>query len=309
MTGPVLQLAANTCFGAKHWPDVSRWLPVVQAWQLEAVQFSLDLLDPLQPAALALAAETAAACAAAGVQIQSTFTGGQAYLSSMLLHPDARYRMHAKRWLKAAVRVTAAMGAMGTGGFVGATAADTAKRDQAAMIDEVVGFAGTLGSVARDAGLEYLLIEIMPGEAELPNSPTVARELIERINEASPLPYALCFDLGHTCAPSATDDGEVTTRIYRWLEQLLDLTRCVHLQQTDGHGDRHWPFTCAHAANGGVDPVEILKIIRRSPLPAVDLVLEIAHPPETAATQIAEEWAESVALWQTAIAAAGRGSV
>jgi len=147
----------------------------------------------------------------------------------------------------------------------------------------------------------------MPGETEYPNTPSAARELIERLNQASPLPFALCFDLGHTCAPAATHHGDAATRLYRWLEQLLDLTRCVHLQQTDGYGDRHWPFTKAHAASGVVDPAEVLKIVRRSPLPAVDLVLELGHPPETSSAQTAADWAASVTTWQTALAAGGEG--
>lgn len=65
--------------------------------------------------------------------------------------------------------------------------------------------------------------------------------------------------------------GEITS---------VDLTSVIHLQQTDGKADHHWPFTPEFNRVGCIEPKEVLDVVSSSPLPHVDLVLEILHPSE-----------------------------
>lgn len=303
--GPRLRLAAHTCFAAKRWPEPRDWIPVVQSWGLDAVQFSLDLINPLQPEAAVLAAEAGAACRAAGISVPSSFTGGQAYLSNMLLHPDPRHRAWAQHYFLQAVTISAALGARGTGGFLGALAPLRPPIEREALLGELREFAARLGAHAARAGMEYLLVELMPGPGEVPGTPAEARELLAGFNAVSPVPYRLCFDVGHACSAGSGLAGESPLdTICRWLEELIDITGCVHLQQTDGCGDRHWAFDDDHAEAGIIQPDRVLKSLRLSPLPQLDLILELNHPPEASLEAITRAWASSVDYWRAAMRAA-----
>ena len=308
MTAPRLRLAVNNCFAAKHWPSDGAWLALVWQWGLAAVQFSFDLVDPLQPAAVAIAPSAGEACRDAGIEVLSTFTGGRAYLTNMLLHPSAAHRAWARSWLESAVDLTAAIGSPATGGYLGAFPAGLGQAEREHFGKELVRHGAELGHHAARAGLEYLLVELMPGPGEVPGSPLEARKLLAALNAASPLPYYLCYDLGHACGAAAVCDGVGPANLYRWLEELLDVTRCVHLQQTDGRSDHHWPFSAAYSGVGVVEPDRVLEIVARSPLAEVDLVLELVHPPEAPATVVAEDWAQSVAVWRTALARRGQSA-
>lgn len=296
---PRLQLAVNTCFAGKFWPEPAAWLALVREWELDAVQFSLDLLDPQMPGALELAAQVRRAAAAHDVKIGSTFTGSRAYLGNMLLHPTSHYRSWAADWLRRAVDVTAVLGARATGGHIGAHAAGRSAATPS-LEDELISTAVDLGHRAARAGLEYLMLELMPGPGEVPAGPGQALAMLEWISAGSPVPYYLCLDLGHACGPAARD-GARPDLVYEWLEELGPITRCVHLQQTDGLGDRHWPFTEAHQAQGVIQPGRVLRALRGFRLPEVDLVLELAHPPEATPERVAADWAESVLVWRRAL--------
>ncbi len=300
-----LVLSANTCFANKNWPRPEQWVECVKSWGLRSVQCSLDLLDPLLPDARQLAAEMGRAAEAAGVEIWSTFTGSRAYATNMLGHSDARYRDWARTWLLAAVEVTAAMGARATGGHIAALEASCAVRDASvsegrlapALIRSLAGDCAEIGRRAVDVGLEYLMLEAMPGARELPHTPRDVRDLLGAINEVSPAPFELCYDLGHACGSDLRPDRE---RAYAWLEEMLPFIRCVHLQQTDGLGDRHWPFTEEHTGDGIISPARVLQVLAGSARERIDLVFEIIHPPEAGPEEILADWAESVTAWRTA---------
>jgi len=301
----LFRLAAHTSYAVKHWPEPRDWLALAQDWGLDAVQFSFDLLDPMMTGAAEIATEIRGHAGKAGIELVSTFTGGQAYQSNMLLHPDPRYRAWARDWWVRAVELTARLGAPATGGHFGALPAKLASPDQARLTGSLVDAATEIGDAALTHGLEYLLLELMPGPGELPNSPEGAVELLERLNERSPVPYCLCFDLGHACSPAARSLGPEA--VYGWLERCLPWTRCVHLQQTDGIGDRHWPFGPRYDAGAIIRPREVLSILRDSPLPVVDLVLELGHSPEVGADEVAADWRMSAEVWREAIAQTGAG--
>ena len=60
-------------------------------------------------------------------------------------------------------------------------------------------------------------------------------------------------------------------------------------------------FDQQHDPAGIIDPDRALSEIAASPLPEVDLVLELSHPPEAARSAIERDWAESIARWQRAL--------
>jgi D-erythrulose 1-phosphate 3-epimerase len=296
---PELRLGVNTCFAVKNWPRPADWLEVVASWGIERVQFSMDMLDPFMPGAREAAEEIGTLAAGRGIRIDSTFTGAAAYHSNLLSHPDARYRAHALEWYRGVIQLTAAMGARATGGHMGALSVAEGRSPAVcqARTDGLIESIAALGDEARRCGIECLLWELMPSPFEPPHTPAEALELLDRANERSPVPVRLCYDLGHTCAPGVLSaaDPEV---VYTWLAQLLHVTPMVHLQQTDGLGDRHWPFCGDFERQGIIVPERVRALLAASPLDAVDLVLEILHPPEATPEQILDDWARSIQHWQ-----------
>lgn len=292
-----LHLQVNTCFAVKNWPTAEQWLDLVDGWGISEVQFCLDLLNPCLPDALAIGEEIRKAAEKRKVSICSTFTGTIAYVQNMLLHPDPRYRNDALKWYLKAIELTGVMGAKTTGGHFGAlSSVDELNPIQGGeKVQYLIESFRIFGEAAAKAGLEYLVWELMPSSRELPHTPDEALVLLERANEVSPIPIRLCFDLGHACAHDVYPDDQT---VYLWLEKLLPVTPMVHLQQTDGKGDHHWPFTDEFNALGIIEPSAVKSILSRSPYPTVDLVLEILHPPEASPAKIKNDWAESIAIWR-----------
>ncbi len=300
-----LVLSANTCFANKNWPRPEQWVECVKSWGLRSVQCSLDLLDPLLPDARQLAAEMGRAAEAAGVEIWSTFTGSRAYATNRLGHSDARYRDWARTWLLAAVEVTAAMGARATGGHIAALEASCAVRDASvsegrlapALIRSLAGDCAEIGRRAVDVGLEYLMLEAMPGARELPTRRATSAICWGQSTRSARRLLSCATTWGMRAA--ATSDQTANAPTHGWRE-MLPFIRCVHLQQTDGLGDRHWPFTEEHTGDGIISPARVLQVLAGSARERIDLVFEIIHPPEAGPEEILADWAESVTAWRTA---------
>jgi sugar phosphate isomerase/epimerase len=291
-------LGINNAFAAKHWPQAAEWARiVVDRLGLKSVQFSFDLIDPAWPAeiATALASQVRAAALARDLDIRTTFSGGIAYARPLLAHPDPAARRWAMDWYRSAMHLTAVLGAEATGGHMGTISAvewdDPERRNaiRATLIKSVRSLSGT----AWEQGLKHLLWELMPSPSEIPHTPEEAVEVLREVNEGAAVPVRLAFDLGHCCAYDLPKRGEP----HEWLQRLLPWTPMVHLQQTDGRGDRHWPFSGEHEAAGIIYPRRIVEIARSSPLPRVDLVLEVVHPPEAAPERIVDDLARSVEVW------------
>src|SRR6266446_4277991 len=139
---PRLHLGINTCFAVKRWPEPEQWLGIVKnGLGLHCCQFSLDLVDPLldESATAAYAGAVKAYAEAHGILLHSTFTGLAAYSWSQLLHPDGAMREAAMRWYERAIDFTAHLGALGTGGHIGALSVRDATNDlrKQALIQEL----------------------------------------------------------------------------------------------------------------------------------------------------------------------------
>ena len=294
-----IELGINNSFAAKNWPEPRAWARIVaEELGLCHVQFSFDLLDPTlpEPGLSVLCDEVLAAVESYSLRLRTTFTGSIAYAQNLLAHPNAIFRSQAQQWFEAALDVTGKLGAAGTGGHIGAmSVADYLDPDRRDLVrNGVVEVVRELTQRAAAAGQRYFLWELMPSPRETPHVPAEAIDLLQEVNAGAAVPVMLCFDLGHCCAFDLAVPGDP----HRWLEELLPWTRMVHIQQTDGAGDRHWPFTPEYEKVGIINPQRVVEIARSSPLERVDLVFEIGHSPESEAGRIIDDHKCSVDAWK-----------
>src|SRR6266566_2161591 len=237
---PHLHLGINTCFAVKRWPEPEQWLTIVeQELGLDCCQFSLDLVDPmLDEVATASYANTVRTYAAArGIFLHSTFTGLAAYSWSQLLHPDEAMREAAMRWYERAIDFTAHLGALGTGGHIGALSVRDATNDlrKQALIQELRERLAALSRYAARQGLQFLMFENMAVSREWGHSIEEAYSLISLLAGGG-VPILLCLDVGHPCA---LHTGTASDDYLAWLAHPWPHTPLIHLQQTDRTGDHH----------------------------------------------------------------------
>ena len=300
---PSLTFGLNTCYAVKRWPEPDAWSGFARDLGVRHVQYSFDLLDPLLNGDPAGYADTRRACEANGVEIDSAFTGLIGYSQNSLSHPAAAVRARARTWFEAAIDASVVLGARGLGGHIGAISvrqhADPAARS--AAIDDTVEAVRRLADHAASRGLEFLLWEIMPVAREYPSRLDETQELIARL-DGTAVPVELCLDLGHMCAHGAEGDDRDP---FAWLERLGAHTRCVHLQQTDGVMDRHWPFTAPFNAQGIVRAEQVVDLVTGFDRAEVELMCEPMFAFEASDSDVAAALAETVEFWRPALGRAG----
>jgi len=176
-------------------------------------------------------------------------------------------RTDALNWYANAINVTSRLGVKVTGGHVAALScsdyADTEKRRFMRRI--LIENLQHLSSLAAYKGLELFLWEPMP----------LLRE-----------------------PPCAIDDAKHLLNVYAWLSELASESPVIHLQQTDGKGDRHWPFTEKYNETGIIKPDRVLDAIEKSGAKEVFLALEIIHPFEASETEVLDDLEKSVRYWK-----------
>jgi sugar phosphate isomerase/epimerase len=298
------ELGINGAFAVKRWPEPEAWLGLVaEDLGLRLVQVSCDQIDPRAPGRVRSAAARRLRDMAAryGVRIHSVFAGLAAYSGNLLLHPDPVLRGDGVAWCEEAIALAAEVGARAFGGPLGAMsvrdAADPARREYLAQGElEAIWH---LTRVARDAGLDCLLWEPTPLVREIPSTIAGTRTFLEQANAHAAVPVRLCLDVGHACRVGASGDDADP---YAWISELGADADVLHLQQTDGRLDRHWPFTPETARHGiirGDRIVGALSRVRRD----MALILEIFHPFEAADELVLGDLVESVSYWKAHIGA------
>jgi sugar phosphate isomerase/epimerase len=306
---PRFRLGINTCFAVKRWPRPEDWAAVVRNHLgLDLVELSADLLEGMDvPGERSLAiARTRAALADHGLVAETTFTGLNAFGSNLLMHPEPKRRAAGLGWYRSLVDVSAELGAVATGGHVGTmsvpdwTAADRREARMAALRESLVEIAGH----ARRAGLEFLMLENLPSPREPSTFAWIEDLLTDGDNDH--VPWRLCFDVGHTCTPGATDD-ELDP--YAWPGRFASRIAEVQLQQTDGQGDHHWQFSAARNRAGVIDAAKLLRTLETTMSGDIRLILEIIPPGEQSDDEVLAELKESVDYWRQAIAAHNSGGV
>ena len=127
------------------------------------------------------------------------------------------------------------------------------------------------------------------------NLRSIERELYDKVNRGASVPVGFCIDTGHRCTLS---ESEGDLDIYQWVRELGDLSPVIHLQQTDGKMDRHWPFTPEFNRLGIIEAERLIDEIENSGAKEVILVLEIIHPFEEKEKKVLEELGKSVDYWK-----------
>lgn len=116
------------------------------------------------------------------------------------------------------------------------------------------------------------------------------------MNALAHMPVRLCHDVVHGCLCSGDPRDHDP---YAWLAELGQFSPCIHMQQTDGKGSSHWPFTEMYNRMGVVEPEKVFETIEKSGAKKTVIVFEFffsAHAiPEESAV---ENLKRSVKHWQ-----------
>jgi sugar phosphate isomerase/epimerase len=296
-----LVLGVNNVWATKRFVEPEVWVEIV-ATKLEVgiVQFSFDLLDPENDRATLDESVTAISdsCDRYGVKIQSCLTGVLAYATNLLLHPYPSARQHALEWYRNATVLSRRFGVEVMGGHMGALSRRDYNNPQRreTLISELVDSVVSISRSAKEVNLQTLLWEPMPVPREPPSTMSEAKQLLDRANKNAPIPVRLCIDVGHECNPYSKD--KLDRDPYAWLSELGKDSPCVHLQQTDGVGDRHWPFTETFNKPGIINGEQVIRALDRSGAAETYLYLEVIPPFEQADEQVIEDMKESVEYWK-----------
>jgi sugar phosphate isomerase/epimerase len=299
-----MHLGINNCFAIGRFPEPEQWLRIVTGeLGLSHVQFCYDLLDPVIieedvfrrkcKCIRRLAYEK-------GVVIDTGSTGEVPHKFNALLDPDPGLRRCYLRWYEKMVRAGRFLGVEGSGVYMGTLS----RKDQAeperrkALTEILLEEIAYLTFVAREEGQKYFLWEPMSIPREIPCTIDETKEILDRVNAKSHVPVRLCLDVGHGYigSPDPRDRDP-----YAWLRELGYLSPVIHMQQTDGKGSRHWPFTAEYNRMGVIVPEKVFETVEKSGAPKTVIVFEFffsAHAiPEEG---VMENLKRSVEYWQEA---------
>lgn len=303
------ELGISANFAIKRWADPEDWARIIAGeLGLRIVQFSFDLFDPRShPDSLAAYCHRVRnACEKHGLKLHSTFTGLAIYSHNLLLHPLWEGRRDGVDWFEKAMQMTAALGARGIGGpYGGLDMPSAASEDRRrALMREAEDSLLYLLRQAPRYGIDTFYWEQTPIRREGPVEIEATARHLERINairEPGSAQFALCLDVGHAIAPDAEGSDRDP---YEWLERLAEYAPIIHLQQTDGRYDRHWPFTPEYNSRGIIDGDRVLAALRRAGAADRLLLIEAGHPFEEADDKVLNDLKITVDYWRDALARA-----
>jgi len=273
-----MQIGVNLSFCVKRWVTPQLWAPIVrETLDLDLVQFSFDLIDPMWPDDLLaeLAEELRSTAKQHGLAIHSAFIGLAHYTYNQLLHPNPRVRDAAEAWLRRAYRFARLAGVERVGGPLGAIASrvDGEEAESIAEVDyhDLVARLIRLSAAAKAESLSELYVEPTPLRREWPWTIAQAQRLSADLAGAE-VPWKYCLDWGHATFEPLY--GRYRAGMSPWFKALGDSVGMAHLQQTDFQFDRHWDFT----ETGGVDPAAAAAAQREAGLADRPVFLEVFYP-------------------------------
>lgn len=296
-----VELGVNNTFAIKKWVEPEEWVRViVEEIGLSNIQLSFDLFYPcLKESDISfMCNEINVAIKKYNSKISSTFTGLNVYSQNMLGHPNPIIRKYALDYYVEAIKISSKINAPITGGhFIAFTVKDfNDKKAKEYLIQSFFESLIYLSKVAYNYNLDSLTLEYMATAYELPHTIDEAKKFLEEVNSYSKVPVYLTFDLGHTSAFDL-DTNNKDRDVYHVLENIIPITNIIHLQQSDGLGDRHWPFTPEYNEVGIMKPQRILKLINDNSDHKIDLIFEILHSCELSGDKIIEDYKYSVEYW------------
>ncbi|MHA1230975.1 MAG: sugar phosphate isomerase/epimerase family protein [Candidatus Helarchaeota archaeon] len=296
-----VHLGINTCFAVKRWVEPEEWIKIISDLKLEDCQFSFDLLDPFteEITKSMILNDIITNLDKYRIRVHSCFTGLAAYSYNLLLHPDFGMRMNFLYWYQQAIDMASSLGCRGVGGHVAAYTMKDYKNESRKeyLFNSFIDSLQFLASHAKMSDLDYFLVEPMPLAREPPYDIDGAKKFNEIVNKNNPgVPIVYCIDLGHSCAVACKD--EYSRNPYNWLKELGKISPEIHVQQTDGKADRHWPFTEEYNNKGIIEPTKVLSALEDSGANEVALFLEIIHPFEEDEENVLKDLIESVDYWK-----------
>jgi sugar phosphate isomerase/epimerase len=298
-------LAVNNCFALGRYPEPEEWLRIVRdELGLRNVQFSYDLLDPVIIEEELFREKCCSIKAYADkyqVAIDTAITGEVPHKFNALMDPDPGLRRCYLRWYERMVRGGSLLGAEASGVYLGTMSrkdyADPVRHRYLieVLLEQVVYLTG----IAQSCGQDYFLWEPMSIPREVPCTIDQTKMLIDNVNEHSHLPVRVCLDVGHGYMRSGDPRDSDP---YAWLRELGNRSPIIHMQQTDGKGSRHWPFSEEYNKIGIIKPEKVLEIIEKAGSEKTAIVFEFfysAHaiPDESALDNLKL----SVEYWQRAM--------
>ena len=100
-----------------------------------------------------------------------------------------------------------------------------------------------------------ILIEATPLSTEFPYSPDETVKLMKDLDGKTDIPVRLLIDWGHAMfKPLLKDEADMAF----WLKKCYPFVEAIHIQQTDGVLDRHWPFT-----SEGIVTADLIKTVTK----------------------------------------------
>jgi sugar phosphate isomerase/epimerase len=298
-----LKVGVDLSFAKKRWPLAEEWIGIVKnQLGLKYVEFDTDFLDPLfisEPTWMAIAAETKKLAAENGIEIHNYFTGAMTHCVNLLSHPDERIREDGMRWCREAIKLTTQLGARGIGGHFDTISANDLQNPNRynMLIDNLIKSFKELSKLAKEQGQEFILWEQIYAPCEVPYTIAQSKEFMARINEGAHVPIPLVIDLGHMCCQNFEHNTEDTDP-YEWLKQLGNITSVIHLQQCNGTGSCHWPFTKEYNAKGIIEPRRVIDAINESGAKEMYLFFEIFFSLSQTDQEILDQMKESIEYWQ-----------
>lgn len=298
-------LGVNNCFAIGRYPEPEEWLKVVKnKLGLEHVQFSYDLLDPIIIESKIFDSkckEIKKLADAYSVTLDTGITGEVVHKFNGLLDPDPALRSCYLKWYEKMVRAGALLGVEGAGVYLGTLSNKDNENPERRnyLISVFIEEINYLTKVSKEVGQKYFLLEPMSIPREIPSTIDETKEIIERANKNSYISVRLCLDVGHGYIRSGNKkDGDA----YAWIKELGHLSPVIHMQQTDGKGSRHWPFTEEYNKMGVIEPEKIFETIESTGAKKTIIVFEFfysAHaiPDESALDNLKI----SVEYWQRAL--------
>lgn len=305
-----ITLGINTCFAIGRYPEPEEWMRVVtDELGLSHVQFSFDLVDPVivdWDTVERKCRKIAELARQRGIRIDTATTGEVPHKSNALLDPDPAVRRCYLRWYENLIRASSILGAEGSGVYLGTLSSrDNGSAERRAyLISVLMEEIEHLTGIAKSEGQKYFMWEPMSVPREIPCTINETRELLDRANSNSQIPVLLCLDVGHGWirSPDPRDRDP-----YAWLRELGHLSPSIHMQQTDGKGDRHWPFSPEFNAKGIIAPEKVFAALELSGAERTIIVFEYFFSAHALSEDTAiADMRTSVQYWKEALGGSHR---
>lgn len=295
-----IRFGISTGFAINRYVEPEDWTRIVaEDLGLNLVQFTADLLNPWYPEDIVNreAEKIRNNCEKYKIRIETTFTS-QFTRVNHLLHPDKEIRLLWFDWFKRFFRLSAYLGAEGSGSHFGImTHRDWNNvniRDQ--RLREGVELWRKLAEFGAEVGLQYLIWEPMSVPREIGETIESTEKIQNLCKDGFSIPLLLCYDVDHG---DITSPNPCDTDPHFWIHHFGNQIRVIHLKQSLQDKGGHYPFTEEYNRKGKIHPTQILDAIQQSNIETCSLILEISHRERNPYDQqVIQDLKQSVEYWR-----------